>query len=127
MPVADRPISALLHDIVDNLKGIVRAEMQLAKAEVREELGKTRSGALLCAAGGVMLAFSVFFVLLGVFYALSVVVAIWLAALIVAAGVGLIAALCVGVGVKRLKTVRAAPRTITSVKETIEWARHPTR
>jgi hypothetical protein len=47
----------------------------------------------------------------------------WAAALIVAAGEGLIAALLVGMGIKKFKSVRAAPKTVESMKENVEWAK----
>ena len=74
-----------------------------------------------------MLAFSVVFVLLAAVYALSLILPAWMAALIVGAGVGLIAALCVGLGISRLRRVRAAPRTAATLKENVEWAKQLTR
>jgi uncharacterized membrane protein YqjE len=127
MATADRPISMVLNDIVGNVQDIVHSEMRLAKTELGEELGKSRSAAILVAAGGLLLAFSVLFVLLAVFYALSVVVTIWLAALIVAAAVAAIAAICIRAGIARFRKVRAIPKTAASVKETVEWAKQQTK
>ena len=127
MQNGNRPISVVLHDIVGNLQDIVRSEMRMAKTEFREELGKSASAGILLGVGLLLLAFSVLFVLLAAVYALSMVVPGWTAALIVGAGVGLIAALCVGVGMSRLKKVRAAPKTVESVKENVEWAKQLTR
>ena len=123
----NRPISAELHDIVGNSQHIVRSEMRMAKTELSEQLGKSASAAMLLGAGVLLLAFSLLFVLLAAVYALSMVVAGWAAALIVGAGVGLVAALCVGVGISRFKKVRAAPETVSSVKETVEWAKQLSR
>jgi hypothetical protein len=60
-------------------------------------------------------------------FALSLLVPEWAAALIVGAGVGAIAALFVGTGVKRFKAVRATPKTVASVKENVEWAKQLTK
>jgi hypothetical protein len=124
---ADRPISAVLSDIMGNVQDIVRSEARLAKTEILAELRKSTTAALLVGAGLVMLAFSGLFVLVAIVAALSQVMPVWAAALIVAAGEGLMAALFVALGLKRLKAVRAAPRTQSTLKENIEWARHPTR
>lgn len=123
----DRPISAVVHDIVGNIQDIVRSEMRLAKTELREELGKMRDGGLLVGIGVIMLSFTLLFILLAIVYALSLVLPAWMAALVVAAGVGLVAAVCLGLGMKKLKTLRGMPRTTASLKENVEWARQQTR
>jgi uncharacterized membrane protein YqjE len=127
MAIADRTISTVLHDIVGNIQHIVRSEMRLAKTELTEELQKSRAAATLLAVGAVLLSFGVLFVLLAAVYALSGVVPSWAAALIVGAVVALIAGVFVGAALKKFKTVRAAPKTVDSMKENMEWARQPTR
>jgi uncharacterized membrane protein YqjE len=127
MQNGNRPISAVLHDIVGNIQDIVRSEMRLAKTEIGEQLGKTASAGMLLGTGVLLLAFSVLFLLLAAVYALSTVVPDWAAALIVGAGIGLVAALCVAFGLGRFRKVRAAPKTVASVKENVEWAKQLTR
>jgi uncharacterized membrane protein YqjE len=124
---ADRSISTVLGDIVDNIQDIVRSELRLAKTELAQEMGKAASAGMMIGVGALLLTFTAVFALLAIVYALSLVVPAWAAALIVAAGVGLIAALCLGLGIKRFKTVRAAPRTTASLKENVEWAKQLTR
>jgi uncharacterized membrane protein YqjE len=123
----DRPISAVLQDIVGNIQDIVRAEMRLAKSELTDELRKARAGAAWLGVGVLLLIFCALFLLLGAVYALTEVVPAWAAALIVGAGVGAIAAVCCGFGMKRFKSARGAPRTIATLKEDVEWAKRLTR
>src|SRR5688572_7325888 len=123
----DRPISAVLVDIVDNVRSIVRSEARLAKAEVTEELAELRSAGTLLVVGLIMVTLSLFFLLLGAVYALSLVVPGWAAALIVGASVGVFASLFCGIGIRKFKAVRAVPKTSATIKETVEWAKHPTR
>jgi uncharacterized membrane protein YqjE len=125
--MTDRTISTVLHDIVGNIQDIIRSEVRMAKTELAEELGKSRSAAMMLGAGALMLIFGVLFVLLAIVYALSLVMAEWAAALIVGVGVGVIAAMCCVIGIKKFKTLRAAPRTVESVKENVEWAKQLTR
>lgn len=127
MASADRPISAVLHDIVGNVQDIIRAEVRLAKTELTEELTKSRSAAVLLAVGALTLAFSVLFVLLAIVYALSLVMAAWAAALVVGVGVGAVASLCVGLGIKRFKAIRGAPKAAATMKENIQWAKQLTK
>jgi uncharacterized membrane protein YqjE len=123
----ERPVSAVLRDIVDNVQDIVRAEMRLAKTEVTEELGRAGAAGILVALGAVMLMFCMLFALLAVVYALSLVMPTWAAAAIVALVEGVSAAVLVATGVKRFRATRAAPRTRATVKENVEWAKQLTR
>ena len=123
MPDMERPISAVLRDIAGNLQHIVRSEFRLARTEVSEELGKVRSASILLAVGMMLLGLSVLFAVVAIVYALSQVVPAWMAALIVAAGLGLLAAVFCSSGFRKMKSVRVAPRTATTLKENVEWAR----
>jgi hypothetical protein len=67
------------------------------------------------------------FALVAVVYALSLVMPAWAAAAAVALAVGAIAALCVSTGAKRIKSMRAVPKTTETLKENAEWARQLTR
>ena len=127
MQNGNRSVAAVLHDIVGNVQDIVRSEMRLAKTELKEELGKSRNAGILLGVGVLLLAFGLVFLLLAAVYALSTVVPDWAAALIVGGGVALIAALCVGLAISKFKTVRAVPKTTTTVKENVEWAKQLTR
>jgi uncharacterized membrane protein YqjE len=124
---ADRSISAVLHDIVGNIQDIVRCEIRLAKTELTEEMGKSRSAGMLVGIGALMFAFSALFLLLAALYALSLLMPEWAAALIVGVGVGATAALCLGAGIRRFRAVRAGPKTVASMKENVEWAKQLTK
>ena len=124
MPVTERSISVVLQDIVRNVQDIVRSEVRLAKTEVREQLTKTRSASLLIVVGAVSGIFSVLFVLLTAVYALSLIIPPWSAALCVAAGIGVVAAVVTIAGLNRFKAIDAAvPKTVASIKENIEWSK----
>lgn len=123
MAAADRPFSAVLHDIVGNIQDIVRSEVRLARTELTEEAAKARFALAVFGVGLVMACLCVFFALLAVVYALSQVMPGWAAALIVAGAVGAIAALLFGVGIAKFKAMRAAPKTVASVKENVKWVK----
>ena len=127
MTSGDRPISAVLQDIVGNVQDIIRAEVRLAKTELGEEFAKVRSAGVLLAVGALMAITSVLFLLLAVVYALSLVMPPWAAALIVAAGVGIVAGVTLLVGIRRFKTIHATPQTARSLKENFEWAKQLTK
>jgi uncharacterized membrane protein YqjE len=127
MATAERSISTVLQEIVGNIQDIVRAEVRLAKAEVTEELGKARSVGMLFGVGAVASSLSVLFFLLAIVYALTIVMPAWVAALVVAASIGVAAAICIGIGMKRFKTIHAAPKTAASLKENVQWAKQLTK
>lgn len=122
--MSEPPLTQILQEIVRNLQDLVRSEFHLAKAEAREELGKMVRASVLLVAASAGAIFSVFFLLLSLVYALSLVWASWLAALAVAAGIALITLTIMRAALARLRTVRpAAPKTRASVKENVEWAK----
>lgn len=128
MPDPDRSIAGVLSDIVGDLQQIVRAEVRLAKVELREELGKARSGAIMIAAGAVAMALSVAVALLAAVYGLATIWPPWAAALAVAVGVAVIGAVLAFSGVGRIKAVRLPPqKTVESVRENIQWVKTRTR
>jgi hypothetical protein len=127
MAAGIRSIPEILQDVLTNIQDIVRAEVRLAKAELGEELNAARSGGLLIGVGAVAAIFSTLFLLLACVYALGLVVPNWAAALIVAAAVGVAAAVTLGLGLKRLKTIQAAPKTAASLQENVRWAKQLTK
>lgn len=127
MAAGIRSIPEILQDVLTNIQDIVRAEVRLAKAELGEELSAARSGGLLMGVGAVAAIFSALFLLLACVYALGLVVPNWAAALIVAAAVGIAAAVTLSLGLKRFKTIQAAPKTAASLKENVRWAKQLTK
>lgn len=120
----ERPISVVLQDIVHNIQAMVRSEIRLAKTEVREELTKTRSAGLALLAGAFSGVFCVLFVLLAVFFGLRLAMPGWAAALCVAAATGIVALSLITGAVKRFRMINAAaPKTVASLKENVEWAK----
>jgi hypothetical protein len=127
MAAGMRSIPEILQDVLTNIQDIVRAEVRLAKAELGEELNAARSGGLLIGVGAVAAIFSALFLLLACVYALGRVVPNWAAALIVATAVGVAAAVTLVLGLKRFKSIQAAPATAASLKENVRWAKQLTK
>jgi hypothetical protein len=123
----ERPISAVLTDIVRNTQEIVRGEIRLAASEVREELRSARAAAFLVLAGTAAGAFSVIFLLIAAFSALSRVMAPGAAGVCIAVPLALIALACYGMGARRLRKTQPAVKALASVKENLEWAKQRTR
>jgi len=128
MPDSERSIANVLSDIVGDLQHIVRAEVRLAKIELREEVGKAKTGAIFLAIGGVAMTLAVSLLLLSAVFALATIWPAWAAALAVAGGVALIGGLLAATGISRMRDVTLPPqRTVETVRENIQWAKTRTR
>src|SRR5262245_34555206 len=101
--VVERSIASLLKDIIGNVQQIIRSEVRLAKAEAAEELSKFRRAIVLLAIGGLLATLALGCLLLGAVYLLAHVVQPWVAAVLVALGVGAIAGALIAVGARQLK------------------------
>ena len=121
-------IGDALKDVIHDLQEMVRAEVRLARAEVREELGKARQGAVLLTVAGVASLLALSLVLLAAVFALATIWPLWAAALVVGGATALVGGTLGSVGVHRLRTIRMAPeKTIQTVKENIQWAKTRTK
>src|SRR5258705_5880265 len=83
----ERSVSDVLQDIFGNVQDIVRSEVRLARAEIGTEAEKTARAAKSLIAGAVLALYAGGLLLIAAAYGLSVVLAPWLAALAVGAGV----------------------------------------
>ena len=127
-PKADRSIAVLLSDLANETILLVRQEIALLKAELREKFGRMGQGATALGIGAA-LALSGWFVLLAcAVLALATVVQPWLAALIVAVVVLAIGGILLLIGKKRLDSDNLVPRrTMRSLREDEEWIRERMR
>ena len=124
----EQPIGELLKQLASETTTLVRQELDLAKAEMREKGKKAGPGfGMIGAAGGVaLLALGALTACL--ILALDGTMPNWLAALIVAVVYGAVAAVLYIRGKEKVDDVGSpAPRqTIETVKEDLQWAKHPT-
>ena len=124
----DRPIGELLKQLANETTTLVRQELDLAKAEMREKAGKAGPGfGMWGAAGAIGLlaagALTAFLIL-----ALDGVMPNWLAALIVGVVYAGVAGVLYVSGKHRVEEAGSPvpEKTIESVKEDVQWAKHPT-
>jgi uncharacterized membrane protein YqjE len=117
----------VLQNIVANVGDIIRSEVQLAKAEMKEEANKAAKGAAMLAAGSVLGLFGLGFVLWSIAFGLTFWMPVWAASLILGMVLLAAAGAATTVGLKRIRRVHAKPeRTIESVKEDVQWIRSRT-
>ena len=123
-----RPFSQILQEIVHHISEIVRSEVRLAREEVREDVTQVSKSAVYFVIGAVFAFHALGFILLGLVYALGTTMALWLSALVVGAGAGVIAATLLSVGRRKLKQTSLMPdKTIRSLKENVTWMKGQTK
>lgn len=124
----ERTIADLLRDAVQHVQELFRAEAQLAKAEVRQEVRLAASSALPLATGALSAVSAWLLLLWAAVYGLAEVLPMWAATVIMAAVTGVLGVLLLGVGVRRLKRVRPVPdRTVATMKENLAWIKPSSR
>ena len=124
MAATDRSISDVLHDIVGNVQEIVRAEVRLAKTEMRDKAASAKPATVWLGAGAVTALFAVLFFLLAIFHALALIMPNWGAALCVAVPLAVIAWGTLSGGMKRFKSLDVTPdRTKAEIKKEVQWAK----
>ncbi len=115
-------IGTLVTGIVADLQNIVRGEMALAKAEIRDDASTIGRAAAMLVAGALIGLVGFIFVMLGVTYLLNRSLSMWLSAGIVGVALLLIALILVMVGRSKLSAASMAPtQTLDSLKEDQEW------
>jgi uncharacterized membrane protein YqjE len=116
-------VGSMIGGIIEDLQGIVRGEVQLAKTELKEEAGQMGKGAGMAGAGVFFGLIGFIFLMLGVTYLLNKWMQMWIAAGLVGLILVIIAAILVMNGKKQISDASLAPqKTIDSVKEDKEWA-----
>jgi MFS family permease len=125
--VEEVSVGELIGNISNDLSQLFRQEVELAKAEVRQEASKAGKAAGMLGAAG----FAGYLVVILLSFALVAALAnvmdwSW-AALIVAVIWGIVGAVLYANGRKKLKTVDPVPhRTVDTIKEDAEWLKNPT-
>jgi uncharacterized membrane protein YqjE len=121
----ERPIGELMRQLADETATLVRQELELAKAEMREKGKKAGMGAGLFGGAGVvgllaLGALTAFFILV-----LDAVLPAWAAALIVAVVYGAIAAFLALRGRRKMQEAGTPvpEQTKHSIEEDLEWAK----
>lgn len=118
----------LVSELTGDLSKLMRQELELAKAEIRQEAVKAGKATGMLAAAGFAGYLTTVLLSLALVFALGAVMPLGWAALIVAALWGIAGAVLYTTGRAKLRTVNPKPeRTVETLKEDAEWAKHPTK
>jgi uncharacterized membrane protein YqjE len=123
-PQLQRKVSDVLQDIAANIQQIIRSEVVLAKVEVKETAQKASKPAAVLVAGTLLGLYGLGFLLLAAVYGLSLVMAPWLAALVVGAVLATVGGILVAKSRTALKQIKPVPtKTVQTVRENVQWAK----
>jgi hypothetical protein len=125
--VEQTSIGELIGNISDDLSQLFRQEVELAKAELKQEATKAGKAAGMLGGAGFAGYLAVVLLSFAAVFALDAVMPAGWAALIVAVVWAIIGAALYVVGKNRLKTVDPMPRrTVETIKEDAQWLKNPT-
>ena len=117
-------IPGLIRGILDDLRTLIREEIELARVELRQRAGRAKSAAISLAVAAIAMTLGGAFLLIAIALGISDLLnwpawAGFLAVAIVMAGGGLVA---LGAGRKEIRHFHAVPEeTVSSVKENSAW------
>jgi hypothetical protein len=120
----ERTLGQLVAQASDDLSSLVRAELALAKAELRQDVRKVALGGGLFGAAGYLGVLASITLVITVAYALVAAgLKPWLAFLIVSGALLLLAGILALIGRSRLRRLTPPERTIRTTKEAIAAVR----
>jgi uncharacterized membrane protein YqjE len=122
------PLRALLANLIEGVSGLVRQELRLAQAETSEKVARLTGGLIAVVAGLLVGTCAILILLQALVLVLSDYMTPAQAALVVGAGLAVIAAVVIYMGRKALSIESLAPRrTIRSLREDTEMVMEKTR
>ncbi|WP_427173319.1 phage holin family protein [Arthrobacter sp. 92] len=110
-------LGELLGDVTKDLSTLMRQEVELAKAELKQSASRAGKGSGMLAGAGVAGHFVLLFLSLALWWALGTMMGLGWSAVVVAVIWAIIAAVLASVGRKELKTVQGMPRTAETLQE----------
>ncbi|HEU4350217.1 MAG TPA: phage holin family protein [Actinoplanes sp.] len=125
--VEETSVGELIGNISNDLSQLFRQEVELAKAEVKQEATKAGKAAGMLGAAAFAGYLAIVLLSFALVFALGNVMDLGWAALIVAVLWGVVGAVMYANGRKKLKTVDPMPRrTVDTIKEDAKWLKNPT-
>lgn len=120
---ANTSLGDLLGEVTRDLSTLMRQEVALAKAELKDSAGKASKGAGLLAGAAYSAGMTVLFLSVALWWALALLVGGGWSGVIVAVLWAVIGLILFSVGRGEMKKVEGAPQTVESLKEIPETLR----
>lgn len=125
--VSGASIGELMSEVASDLSTLMRQEVELAKAEIKQEAAKAGKGVGMLGAAGYAGHLVTLFGSLAIVFGIGSQIGLGWAALIMTAVWAVVAGTLALRGRDQLRRVNPKPeRTVQTLKEDAQWARHPT-
>jgi len=124
MAAEERTLGQLVSDASRDVSELVRYEIALAKAEVQRDIKRGVTGGALFGAAALLIVYATVALLIAAGLGLAEFLPAWLAFIIVAVALLLIAGILALVGRSQFGRIKPPERTIRSTKETIAVVRN---
>jgi uncharacterized membrane protein YqjE len=126
MPLTgERSFGTLIRDVVSSVQELIRAEVRLARTEIKEDVARLRRVGILFGAAAALAVLSLAFLLMGLVYALAQALPYWAAAVLVGLFTLAVAGGCAWGAISELKDITGLRETSRTVKENLTWSRQP--
>lgn len=120
----ERSLSELLTEATDDLRQLLRKEIELAKVEVQEQVSRLSKAAIFFTVTGLVAMLAITLLSFAAAWGLAEVMPTGVAFTIVGVVYVAIAGVCFTLGRSRLAQFRAVPeQTVETLKEDVAWAR----
>src|SRR6478672_1689104 len=107
----------LLGDVTRDMSTLMRQEVELAKAELKQTAGRAGKGTGMLAGAGVAGHFVLLFLSLALWWALGTVMGLGWSGVVVAIIWGIVAAILAAMGRKELNAIKGLPQTAETLQE----------
>lgn len=114
---ANTSLGDLLGEVTRDISTLMRQEVELAKAEVKQSATRVSKGAGLMGGAGYGALMAVFFLSVALWWALGTLMGGGWAAVVVAVIWAIIAGILFAIGRSQLKKVEGVPQTVETLKE----------
>ncbi|OHV42858.1 hypothetical protein BBK14_31645 [Parafrankia soli] len=125
--VREATAGQLMSEVTSDLSELVRKEIELARAEIRQEGRRAGRGAGMLGGGGFAVYMTLLFASVALMFLLDRAIAIDWAAFIIAMIYLVVAVPLVLRGRRELRNVSGAPQTVDTLKEDAQWAANRTK
>lgn len=123
----DRSLGELFTAMTTDISTLLRKEVELAKVEVKEEAGRVGKGAGMMGGAGLAGWLALLFLSLALAWLLDQGLNTALSFAIVGVLWAIVAFVLLNKGKRELKQVETLPVTKQTLKEDVQWAKHPTQ
>ena len=114
---ATTSLGELVGEVTRDLSTLMRQELELAKAELRQSTARAAKGAGMLGAAGYAAMMAILFLSIALWWALGTVIGGGWSGVVVAVIWAIVAAILYPMGRRKLQEVQGAPQTVESLKQ----------